>query len=330
MVSGNSGSDAPPPLLNRDCIPLFLEGITLLLSQWTALQMAVENEWGGRDSRNKSQILASDVFTWFTQSKEPLYIDDLERILEECLLLSFNTEAEDGSIEEVAEELMIMHEDFLQGNYEAVDKLRKSSAGPSAVSQSRRLCVESPKELKKISAIATSVGELRFEKQRSFDFKSVVNSRDPRGSLAERSDFRSTLRSTKSKAEKGAVDFHGFSLILDLCFDEADRLSRSTFHVFEEMFVDRSMEFAYSIESLALRLFMCATVFEDDHLGKVVNEDEDGSSDEEEATMDVDELKPRLNQRSSEGSVEHQKTRETADADGWCVVPSRRNRGKKH
>ncbi|KAK9158434.1 hypothetical protein Scep_005008 [Stephania cephalantha] len=203
MVSGNGGSDAPPPPLNRECIPLFLEGITLLLSQWTALQMAVENEWGGRDSRNKSQILASDVFTWFTQSKEPLYIDDLERILEECLLLSFNTEAEDGSIEEVAEELMIMHEDFLQGNYEAVDKLRKSSAGPSAVSQSRRIC-------------------------------------------------------------------------------------------------------------------------------QVVNEDEDESSDEEEATMDVDELKPRLNQRSSEGSVEHQKTRETADADGWCVVPSRRNRGKKH
>ncbi|KAK9086930.1 hypothetical protein Syun_029324 [Stephania yunnanensis] len=196
MVSSNGGGAA----LKRECIPLFQEGITLVLSQWTALQMAVENEWGGRDSRNKSQILASDVCTWFTQSKEPLYIDDLERILEECLLLSFNTEAEDGSVEEVAEELMIMHEDFLQGNYEAVDKLKKSSAGPFAVSQSRR----------------------------------------------------------------------------------------------------------------------------------VVNEDEDESSDEEEAAMDVDELKPRLNQQSSERSVEHQKTRETADADGWCVVPSRRNRGKKH
>ncbi|KAK9124234.1 hypothetical protein Sjap_013836 [Stephania japonica] len=236
MASANGGSDAPPPPLplSRECIPLFYEGITLVLSRWTALQMAVENEWGGRDSRNKSETLASDVFTWFTQSKEPLYIDDLECILEECLLLSFNTEAEDGSVEEVAEELMIMHEDFLRGNYEAVDKLRKSSAGPSSVSQSTRF-----------SFIGRSVNKVSHTLAR----------------IAFESNISCNLR---------------------------------------------------------------------DAIPMVVNEDEDESSDEEEPNMDVDELEPRLNLQPSESSVEHQKPRETVDADGWCVVPSRRNRGKKH
>ena len=45
------------------------EGIQLLLSQWSSLQVAVENEFGGPDSRRKSQQLPVDLFTWFTQSK---------------------------------------------------------------------------------------------------------------------------------------------------------------------------------------------------------------------------------------------------------------------
>ncbi|KAJ6682867.1 hypothetical protein OIU74_021006 [Salix koriyanagi] len=58
---------------------------------------------------------------------EPLYIDDLEGILDEAML-SLNTMIEDGSIEEVAEKLMIMHEECLEGNYSSIQKLRE--AGP--------------------------------------------------------------------------------------------------------------------------------------------------------------------------------------------------------
>lgn len=43
-------------------------------------------------------------------------MDDLETLLHERMLLCFNTEIEDGSIEEVAEQLMIMYEDFVHGN----------------------------------------------------------------------------------------------------------------------------------------------------------------------------------------------------------------------
>lgn len=45
----------------------FHEGISMLLSRWTALQMAVQNQWGGRDSFMKSQQLACEINSWFSQ-----------------------------------------------------------------------------------------------------------------------------------------------------------------------------------------------------------------------------------------------------------------------
>ena len=56
-------------LLPAGALPLFQEGIGLVLSRWSALQLAVENEWGGRDSRRKVELLCSDILTWFTQNK---------------------------------------------------------------------------------------------------------------------------------------------------------------------------------------------------------------------------------------------------------------------
>ena len=40
---------------------------------------------------------------------------------------------------QVAEELMIMHEACLEGNYESIEKLRRSGPVVSAVSQSKRV-----------------------------------------------------------------------------------------------------------------------------------------------------------------------------------------------
>ncbi|KAE8679301.1 putative Seed maturation protein [Hibiscus syriacus] len=118
--------------LTAESTPIFQEGISLILSRWSALTAAVENEWGGRDSRIKANMICSDVLSFFTESNaEPLYIDDLENVLEEGLL-SLNTLVEDGSIEEVAEKLMIMHEECLEGNYQSIEKLRTTNPLPVA------------------------------------------------------------------------------------------------------------------------------------------------------------------------------------------------------
>lgn len=79
--------------------------------------MAVKNEWGGRDSLQKSHQLAADIFSWFSQSRGLHHVEDLENLLYESMLLSFNTDIDDGSIEEVAEQLMMMHEEYLHRHH---------------------------------------------------------------------------------------------------------------------------------------------------------------------------------------------------------------------
>ncbi|KAH7849518.1 hypothetical protein Vadar_019024 [Vaccinium darrowii] len=110
----------PEKVLSADSAAQLRQGIDLVLSRWSALQMAVVSEWGGRDSLLKSHQLAVDIFSWFTQSREQLYIDDLEDMLDESML-SLNTEIDDGSVEEIAEKLMIMHEECLEGQPEGMN-----------------------------------------------------------------------------------------------------------------------------------------------------------------------------------------------------------------
>ncbi|RZC80798.1 hypothetical protein C5167_043375 [Papaver somniferum] len=148
------------PPLTPQSLSAFSQGIYLVLSRWTALQMAIQNEWGGRDSRQKSDQFSYDILSWFTQTKgiirdlnnswgfaEPLYIDDLEeKILFKTMTDEFNVVLDDGSEKEIAEELMIMHEECLQENYESIQRLRISSNGAQAVSQSRQLVDENEDE----------------------------------------------------------------------------------------------------------------------------------------------------------------------------------------
>jgi hypothetical protein len=47
----------------------FEEGVGLVFSQWTALVLAVENEWGGHDSAAKADYLIDDTIQWFYRKK---------------------------------------------------------------------------------------------------------------------------------------------------------------------------------------------------------------------------------------------------------------------
>ncbi|KAL6005239.1 hypothetical protein ACLOJK_005801 [Asimina triloba] len=146
MDGGGAGPSLSQQSHTSESLSALSDGLWLVLSRWTALQMAVQNEWGGRDSRQKLDQLFSDVVSYFRDSKDPYYIDDLEDILEKTMLLSFNTEVEDGSVEEVAEEMMTLHEECLQGHYDSIEKLRKLSGGAQAVSQSRQVVNENEDE----------------------------------------------------------------------------------------------------------------------------------------------------------------------------------------
>ena len=48
---------------------VFEEGCALAFSRWMALQLAVNNEWGGSKSREKAQELLEEVVEWFFTKK---------------------------------------------------------------------------------------------------------------------------------------------------------------------------------------------------------------------------------------------------------------------
>lgn len=131
-----------PQVLSAEGMGKFEEGVGLILSSWLALQMAVQNEWGGRDSRQKEQKFAAEIVAWLTRSTETRYIDELEEMLDENMILSFNTETEDGSLEEVAEQVMLLHEECLQGNYDMVSKLQISCSTAQPTAQLQKLTAE--------------------------------------------------------------------------------------------------------------------------------------------------------------------------------------------
>ena len=51
--------------LSEQCRSQFAEGLSLLFSRWTALGLAIDNEWGGPSSRQKAEQLYEDVLHWF-------------------------------------------------------------------------------------------------------------------------------------------------------------------------------------------------------------------------------------------------------------------------
>jgi len=53
----------------------FQEGLESILRQWTALELAVLNQWGGPSSGDKANQLYEELLTKFTARSAQLYRD---------------------------------------------------------------------------------------------------------------------------------------------------------------------------------------------------------------------------------------------------------------
>jgi pre-rRNA-processing protein TSR2 len=64
LVGQTTKREMPPEMRS-----IFEQGVFLLFKRWTALQLAVQNEWGGSRSAEKAQQLLTDVTEWFYTAK---------------------------------------------------------------------------------------------------------------------------------------------------------------------------------------------------------------------------------------------------------------------
>lgn len=127
----------PPMQLSPEAKAGFEEGVGLIFSQWTALCLAVEQQWGGPDSEAKADYLIDDVVQWFYKKKEH-YVDDLEMELVDGLLEDFQLEAEDGSPRQVATSLIALYQACCHNDAGPLQQLRQQyTAGGSGAAGSR-------------------------------------------------------------------------------------------------------------------------------------------------------------------------------------------------
>ncbi|CDI80938.1 hypothetical protein, conserved [Eimeria acervulina] len=116
---------------------VFKEAVAAVLAQWTVLNLAVEQGWGGRESYKKRQQLYEDIITEFSENKK-VDADDLACSLSERLSREFSVSVEDDSDLEVAQLLVELHEQTSRGCFDlaaAVQQQQKQRA--TAAAQSR-------------------------------------------------------------------------------------------------------------------------------------------------------------------------------------------------
>ncbi len=64
-----SGSVVGSHLLPPAAKPMFEEGVRLVFRRWTALALAVENQWGGANTADKANWLVQEATEWFYRNK---------------------------------------------------------------------------------------------------------------------------------------------------------------------------------------------------------------------------------------------------------------------
>eukprot|EP00026_Physarum_polycephalum_P019389 Phypoly_transcript_21379.p1 GENE.Phypoly_transcript_21379~~Phypoly_transcript_21379.p1 ORF type:complete len:182 (+),score=33.63 Phypoly_transcript_21379:28-546(+) len=116
---------------------IFAEAARTVFSSWTALNLAIDNQWGGPASREKGLEMLNYTVRLFRENNK-VYPDELEGYYEQYFSDNFNTEAGDDSPGQVADLLIEVHKECMLGNLDRVRQLIGAPPPASSVAQSRR------------------------------------------------------------------------------------------------------------------------------------------------------------------------------------------------
>ncbi|ORY97766.1 Pre-rRNA-processing protein TSR2-domain-containing protein [Syncephalastrum racemosum] len=103
----------------------FEEGVSYIFRSWTALRLAVEQDWGGVESAAKRDWFMGVIVDYFGQHGKKVDIYEIEDILTQIMGDEFDTILEDDSPYMVAKHLVELYNQCVQGNYTEVERLRE-------------------------------------------------------------------------------------------------------------------------------------------------------------------------------------------------------------
>ena len=129
-----SAPPAPPGAATDASTHTFVRAGHVVFGEWTCLKLAVENEWGGGQTRVRALALLKRVLDGLLASST-VHRDELEDVLEIALLDDFNIESEDDSPKQVALVLLTLHAEAKVGATTTADLLlaRAATKGSSWV-----------------------------------------------------------------------------------------------------------------------------------------------------------------------------------------------------
>ncbi|CAH6785706.1 pre-rRNA-processing protein TSR2 homolog isoform X2 [Phodopus roborovskii] len=106
----------------EDVRALFGAAIRAALEAWPALQIAVENGFGGVHSQEKAEWLGGAVEDYFIANAD-LDLEEVEDFLGELMTTEFDTVVEDGSLPQVSQQLQTMFHHFQKGDGAALQEM---------------------------------------------------------------------------------------------------------------------------------------------------------------------------------------------------------------
>ena len=117
----------------------FIEGVDLILNDWTALKLAVQMEFAGEDTHEKARWLRKVIVDHFDAEGKKVEPEDLEDILLDVMVREFYVNLEDFSEREIARLLFDLFRECIRGEVKLLNNLRikaEGRKGKDVVSQS--------------------------------------------------------------------------------------------------------------------------------------------------------------------------------------------------
>ena len=105
----------------------FAKGVIARLALWPALQIAIQNGWGGPDSAQKRTWIASVIVNTFEEQPTPPDAEYIEEMLLQIMDDEFETIVDDESAESVAKDITNLWKDIHLGDLAGLQRLEQQA-----------------------------------------------------------------------------------------------------------------------------------------------------------------------------------------------------------
>ncbi|KAJ1984554.1 rRNA accumulation- protein [Dimargaris verticillata] len=102
----------------------FAKGLQILLTNWPVLRSAVDQGWGGDESREKEQWLIDTLVGYAGERGRRLEPEDVEDVLVQVLSDEFDTVVEDESPRHLGRLVVRLYKECVTGNHRMLETLR--------------------------------------------------------------------------------------------------------------------------------------------------------------------------------------------------------------